>query len=286
MIGPTIPLLLALVGAPAQPAARPAPQPREEAPVAPAQAPEIATAQDLLLALEHADADLTTLTADIVWVQTFALAGDTQIREGRLAYSSAAGQEGQPPRRAFAIRFERKEVGDRIPTPEQIDYIFDGEWFLEKIHADRQAFRRQVVAPGRIADPLRIGEGPFPIPVGQRAQEITDRFAASLVDPLADLDPRLMPFIDTDPGAYCLELVPHPELMEDNTWRRIRIWYERGTLQPTLAWTINAADDESYVLLLNTDRRARVDPAEFSTAVPREGWEVHITEWQEPARGQ
>lgn len=277
-------------GAPTTPTTPDAPTTRGGAPAtrpdAPAAAhPDITTADDLLLALETADADLSVLTADIRWFQTFALAGDMQLRWGRLAYSSHDADAGRPARRAFAIRFDGKQVGNTRPDPERIDYIFDGEWFLEKIHADHQAFRRQVVPPGDVADPLRIGEGPFPIPVGQRAAEIKARFVAELTDPVEDLDPRLVPFVEAGEGTYCLSLTPHPELLEDQTWRQIRIWYERGTLQPILAWTINAAEDESYVQLLNLDRKTPVDDAEFSTAVPREGWVVHITEWQEPARG-
>ena len=70
--------------------------------------------------------------------------------------------------------------------------------------------------------------------------------------------------------------------MEDSTWRGIRIWYDKATLQPRLAWTINAAQDESYVQLINVKRDVEIDERVFDTQPPRaEGWEVFITPWRE-----
>jgi hypothetical protein len=275
--------------APARPnRSLPASQPAQHAPDAPVsgEAPdgvgEIQTADDLLIALETADADLASLSAGLRWFQTFALAGDMQVRTGQLSYLvQPRGDGDRPPRRAFAITFDEKAVGGRVPAPERIDYVFDGEWFLERLHEDRQTFKRQVVPPGQVADPLRIGEGPFPIPVGQKRDEILSRFTAELVDPVEDLDPRLHEFVQEGAGTYSLMLTPHDELVEDQTWRHVRIWYDRDTLQPRLAWTINAADDESYVQLINVERNGEIDDAVFSTDVPtEEGWISHITAWE------
>ena len=40
-----------------------------------------------------------------------------------------------------------------------------GEWFVEKLGNDKQMFKRAIIAPGEKIDPLRIGEGPFPLPI-------------------------------------------------------------------------------------------------------------------------
>lgn len=271
-------------GRPEVPRERPAAGPDAVAPGADAR--EIQNADDLLLALETADAGMSSLRTDVLWAQTFAIAGDMQMRWGTLTYwvDEPAG-EGLPPRRAFAVEFNQKQVGDRRPAPERIDYVFDGEWFLERIHADHQAFKRQVVPPGQQADPLRIGEGPFPVPVGQKREEILARFTAELINPVGQIDPRLVTFVQRGAGTYALELVPHPDLVEDSTWRTIRIWYDKETLEPRLAWTINAAEDESYVQLLNVERDIDVDQAVFDTSDPGAGWETFITPWNAPAGG-
>lgn len=240
----------------------------------------IESADDLLLALETVDTGLRSLKTDLLWAQTFALAGDMQMRWGSLTYRVGEPEgDGLPPRRAFAVAFSQKQVGGRRPAPERIDYVFDGEWFLERIHADHQAFKRQVVPPGQVADPLRIGEGPFPIPVGQKREEILSRFTAELIDPVADIDPRLASFVEEGAGTFALELTPHADLVQDATWRHIRIWYDKQTLEPRLAWTINAADDESYVQLLNIERDVEIDEDVFSTSVPPDGWELFVTPW-------
>ena len=271
---------------PEPPAGDAAPGPTLQVHPEPIDITAIGTADDLLVALETADADLESLTTDVRWAQFFALAGDMQVRTGTIAYRATPTGEGQPPRRAFAITFTEKWVGDRIAPAERIDYIFDGEWFLERIWADHQAFKRQVVPPGRIADPLRIGEGPFPIPVGQRREEILSRFEAELVDPIENIDDRLVSFVEAGDGTWCLSLTPHPHLVEDTTWRQIRVWYSKADLTPILAWTINAAEDESYIQLINVERGAAVDDAAFRTSVEDdEQWDVFITPWQESASG-
>ncbi|MCA9288210.1 MAG: hypothetical protein KDA05_06490, partial [Phycisphaerales bacterium] len=57
-------------------------------------------------------------------------------------------------------------------------------------------------------------------------------------------------------------------------------------LTPILAWTINAAEDESYIQLINVERGAEVDDASFRTSVDDDQeWDVFITPWQESAGG-
>src|SRR4051794_12475411 len=49
---------------------------------------EFASADDLLKALERADENLTSLTADIRYDRTFELQGDRQVRTGKLYFVS------------------------------------------------------------------------------------------------------------------------------------------------------------------------------------------------------
>jgi len=272
---------------PELPADRPEPPAlTEDQPVAaptadaqPAERPsDITTADDLLRALETAGEDTRRLSATVRYVKTFAIQGDTQVREGRLVFASEPGVDGQAPARRFGITFDTLKLGERV---EDIDseyleqYIFDGEWLAEVRPLDKEFVRRQVVPAGERWDPLRLGEGPFPIPIQQRREDILARFDAELLDGAEGVEERSM--LGIAGRCYQLRLTPRADAGE-NELREIRVWYQMDTLLPRLARTLNAADDVSFVALkdLKTNAETVIDEAELSTEPPtdRTGWNI------------
>ena len=266
------------------------PQP-ESAAIAPgsgsaAHAP-IESADELLAALESAGRDIRRLSADIGYEKMFAIQGDTQIRSGKLVFESRPGEaEAAPASRRFGITFDKLEVGKRVED-EEIEFleqfIFDGEWLAEVHPLEKQFIRRQVVAPGEQWDPLRVGEGPFPIPIQQRREDILARFDAELAESAEVLElPKLLAVASK---CYQLKLTPRADAGEQEL-REIRIWYDKESLLPRIARTVNRADDVSLVMLKNLklNEEAEVSEAELSTRPPADltGW----TFSQEEFRGE
>lgn len=245
----------------------------------PAETPtDITDADDLLRALETAGEDIRRLSATVRYVKEFSIQGDTQVRAGRLVFASEPGVDGQAPARRFGITFDELKLGRRV---ENIDseyleqYIFDGEWLAEVRPLDKEFVRRQVVPPGERWDPLRLGEGPFPIPIQQRREDILERFDAELLDGREGVDsPSILGIAGK---CYQLRLTPRADAGEEEL-REVRVWYQKDTLLPRLARTLNMAGDVSFVMLkdlrLNDD--AQIGEAELSTEPPtdREGWNV------------
>lgn len=251
-------------------------------------AEEITTADDLLRALETSGNDVHRLSAAVRYVKTFDIQGDTQQRDGTLAFVSGPVDRGLHPDtdaeldRRFAIAFERLELdnGRRIEdksTGYLELYIFDGEWLAEIRPFDKQFIRRQVVAPGERWDPLRLGEGPFPIPIQQRRADILDRFDVELFDGLDDVEDR--PLRGVAGKCYQLRLMPKPEANEKEL-REIRVWYQKDTLLPRMAKTISQSGDIAFVLLKNlrTNADAEITEAELTTKPPAEraGWNITV----------
>jgi len=251
-------------------------------------ADDIETADDLLRALETAGNDVRQLSALVRYIKTFDIQGDTQKREGRLAFVSTPAADGASEGddvsydRRFAIAFERLELdnGRRIEdasTGYLERYIFDGEWLAEVRPFDKQFIRRQVVAPGEKWDPLRLGEGPFPIPIQQRRADILERFDAELLDGLDDVVQRSVRGVAGK--CYQLRLTPKAEANEKDL-QEIRVWYQRDTMLPRMAKTISQSGDESFVLLkdLQINGDAEVSEAELTTAPPKDraGWNITV----------
>jgi hypothetical protein len=255
--------------------------------VAPVKSPGagIKTADDLLLALENADAHIRSLEGDIRYDKLFEIVGDRQIRTGKLWFvdekNTGGGVSGG---RKFAIRFDQLQVGKRVQPEEKI-MSFDGEWLVEKLPANKEMIKRRVVAPGEKFDPLKIGEGPFPLPIGQKRVDILDRFDAQLLAPDADLQPNepseleaMAAFIK---GSHQLKLTPKANAKSDFT--EVRLWYRPegtdGKLLPRMARTINQQGDVSIVWLDKVRTNQPVPEGVLDVTAPP-GWNVHIDDFQ------
>ncbi len=267
-------------------------------------ATDFKTADELLDALETADKGLQSLVAQVKYDRTFELQGDRQVRTGTLwfvADKPAGSAADAAPVKKFAVRFDKVWIG---PTRRDEDktYIFDGQWLMEKDGVDKYYLKKQVVGPGEHFDPLKIGQGPFVMPIGQRKADIAERYTSQLLPALDGLDAPADAGADDKKaaeeakadvqGAVQLKLTPRGE-SADEDFAEIRLWYKRGPqgeLLPRMARTVNRAGDVSCVLLINVavqlagrpkNEEALVPADVLDTRVPA-GWEGSIQSWRKP----
>jgi len=284
LLGLTLAALLACSGrAVAQPAGLEPPDPA---------AGEIKTADDLLRALETADRGLEELTAGIAYTKFDPFTYNRQERRGTLQFESTP-REGQRDQRTFGVRFDTLIVDGQLDEVEKI-YVFDGHWFVEKDPAERFMLKREVVRPGEEADPLRIGEGPFPIPIGQRRADLLQRFTARLPEPTEgleldeDMDPEELRAIENlrlfASDAVQLHLTPKSQFREQSDHVEVRLWYKRdrdGRLLPRMARTLGEDGTVSTVQLINVkiNEEAALDQNIMNVDAP-DGWDVQIRGWE------
>lgn len=248
--------------------------------------PRIETAEDLLKLIEDAEGRFRTLTAEVLFDQVKGVDADRRKRFGKIWFEDGRVQTPPGPRR-FAVRFDRVQFGSRIQDEVQ-EYIFDGQWMVERRPAEKQIIKQQVARPGETLDPLRLGEGRFPLPIGQKAAAIRARYAVEMLVPEAGLEaheeeelPALLKFVA---GTHQLKLVPVAGLIDTEELKEIRLWYRTETgsdgltnLLPRLARTVNRAGDVTIVQMINVVLNAPVPPEVLSTAVP-EGWDAQVRE--------
>ncbi len=260
--------------------------------------PSIGTVDDLLDALETADAQLERVSSSVFLIKDFALAGDQEVRSGSLWYrrlkvepGQGEAQEAEPKSvKQFKVRFDQTNTAGVVDQNPR-EYIFDGEWLVEKFINDKQFIKRQMVAPGEHWDPLRLGEGPFPVPIGQRRADILREFVAELsADPAEGLDhPRL---IEQAQQSHQLVLRPRPELEATADYEIVRIWYDRQTLLPRMIRALDFTGDVSTVvlrdMLINADVQVSIAELDvkfddqFDTTPPPvgSGWDVSVEPWR------
>lgn len=248
---------------------------------------EHTTANELLLALETAGNSIQTLTADLRYSRRLneLEGGETQVRTGSLMFRTRPVSNPAPAqpadvknpdapavRREFQIDFVRLEIDGKARDDLQT-FIFDGEWLVERYPDQKEIHRRQVVAPGQIVDPLAIGEGPFPIPIGQKRDRILDRFDAYLADAGDGWGSAGRPnWIDS---VYQLILVPKRGTDEARQYRMIRLWYVKDSLLPRMVRAEEANDSLTEVLLLNVETNRPLPAGAFDTVLPP-GWNERV----------
>lgn len=264
---------------------------------------EFASADALLVALESADKDMKSLSCDLLWSKEFYLGGDTHTRTGKLFFvdervGAAPAKEGAPAverRRKFAVQIEAmkmqggKDAKDARLDQARVDYVFDGKLLVERKPNEKRILRHQL--GNKVgADPLKIGEGPIPLPIGQKREDILSRFNVELLPPETDLVSK-----DADPeddvvklvqakatGCVQLKLVPKPEHERECTFKEARLWFKRmpgvdgapRRLLPQMARAKDKQDNTDTVLLIGVKVNVEVTSA-FDTSVPK-GWEEQV----------
>lgn len=251
----------------------------------------INTADDLLRALETADADLKSLRADIWWSKVWGDGvSDRHVRTGTIEFQDerSPGDEAGSKRR-FAALFKTLIIGERR-TDEPKEYVFDGKRLMEKMPAQKKATVLIEVEPGTVVDPMRLGKGPIPIPIGQRREDILSRFEAKLLPGDQDLqgedDAETEELKKFAANSMQLLLIPKDE---KDKYKEVRLWYRRGSaakgdpqLLPRMARAVSRSGggDVDLVRLIGVKTNAPVDAKTFDTSVPS-GWQV-----QESSRAQ
>jgi hypothetical protein len=103
---------------------------------------------------------------------------DRQVKLGVIGYRAATVKD--PPK--FVIHFNML-LHDDLKLNKQEWFCFDGRWFREIREQTCTVIDREVVAPGEKFDPFKLGEGPFPLPFGQKKSEILKEFEVTLIPP-------------------------------------------------------------------------------------------------------
>lgn len=122
---------------------------------------------------------VASLAAEVSWQQQYVidLPEDATTKIGRIWY-----QDVKPVAR-FVIHFTRSIASGRRDTLDE-RHMFDGEWYTEMQSRSKSFVRQQVRRATDPGDPYRIGQGVFPLPFGQKKEDIVREFVAALVDPL------------------------------------------------------------------------------------------------------
>ena len=251
-----------------EPAATPEPQDRPRLIV-----DEPNPTHELLDRLEKSGADLRDFQAGIIYTKWDAVLNRREIRTGEVLYQ--VKPDGS---KRFAILLEHLFVGRR-KREHRKHYVFDGSWLVEIDHEAKIFIKRQIVAPGKQFDPLKLGEGPFPLPLGQPKAEVLARFKVRRL--LRPQDETLAKRLGDRPVDGLL-LVPRPQTPEADEIDHVEVFYDRETLLPVGILLVEVEGDRKMVILQDPRANEGVDEQKLSIEDPdpRDGWNIDIRPWK------
>lgn len=138
----------------------------------------------ILEALHARGLELRDFESDVSQTKTDAATGDGNTSAGRILYHKVDETNAQ-----IRVIFETKDEG-KGPRPYRREYLLDGPKLIERNYTSKKETTREVLKPGQKLNLFKLGEGPFPLPLGQDPDEVKRQFTVTQL-PAANGVPRI-----------------------------------------------------------------------------------------------
>ncbi len=192
--------------------------------------------------LHEVGQDLKTFTAKVVLRETDLIAQDSSSRSGEAVYEKKANGDARM-RITFTTRTQ-----DAVTQQQQIDYLLDNGWLVDRNYARKLEVKRQMLKPGEKANLLKLGEGPFPLPIGQTREDVYKNFDVARVAAGKD-DPA---------NTTHILLTPKAGTRFERKFKTIDVWVDLASGMPRRVETVDP----------NDTMRKGADLLEFKSNVP------------------
>ena len=216
------------------------------------------TREDILDALNARGQGLNDFTADVSLAETDALNGETTTLVGKVWYQGKGEGDAR-----MRVLFDKKLFGDKPQAGAKVEYVLDKEWLTDRDYKRKVEIKRQVLKPGEKINLLKLGEGPFPLPIGQPKEEVLKMF-----------DVKKIGARDGDPAdTVHLELAPKEKTQFARKFKKIDVWVENKTNFPRRIATVDKSEAETRTTdLTNIQVNVGLKDDAFVQEKIGEGW--------------
>lgn len=237
---------------------------------------ETSTVDDLLDALDQAGKDLRSLQATVLLTDVDNDTGSQTRRPGEVVLV----REGNDVKFRATLKgvIVENDDGREGLRPEKIEYLLRGDELIDRNYKTRTESRHKLPPQEGKRDLLKLGEGPFPLPIGQSREDVYRLFDVREVDP--DEEAQNEMGVDADENTRRLRLTPKPDtaLAEDFQWLEIDVGLDDG--MPRKVITLDPVGSTARVTELRKPKiNAAVpdDAFELEPIDPNE-WNIHYGE--------
>lgn len=194
-----------------------------------------ASVDQLLQQLDQVGKDLKQFSAKLKLTEADPLSGAT-VRVGTVYFRKSDG--GAQVHVTFDKRIDESHIAH---SGEKIEYLLDGRWLIDRNYRTKTEIKREVLKPGQKMDLFKLGEGPFPLPIGQDPQDVRKAFDVK----------RIAPAKDDPPHAVHLTLMPKAGTDLARSFHSIDVWVDEKSHMPARVDTLDANRQNSRSTELN-----------------------------------
>ncbi len=219
----------------------------------------------ILDALDRCGKDLKEFTTDVGLTETDDATQLSSMRSGKVWYQAKGDAR-------MRVLFEKRTAGKKS-FDEKLEYLLEGGWLTDRDYKKQIEVRRQVVAPGEKINLLKLGQGPFPLPIGQDKAEVHKLFEVKKVAS-GEHDPA---------NTVHVALKPKEKTPLARKFSSIDVWVDRKTHFPIRIETLDANE----TTLRTTDlSNVKINPepaltdADFTLPPIDNTWDQHTEEFK------
>jgi outer membrane lipoprotein-sorting protein len=180
---------------------------------------------DVLDALDLAGRDLKDFDADVTLTEedTSGRTGSDLTRTGKVWFQLLPDGQAR-----IHIVFDKSQSGNKIHE-NKLEYKLADGWLTERDYKSQKEVKRQVTKPGEKISLLKLGEGPFPLPIGQKKEDVKAVFDVA-AKPVEEGDPA---------GTVHLELTPKADTSYARRFKSIDVFVDPRTHLPVRIGTLD-----------------------------------------------
>lgn len=205
----------------------------------------------ILDALDARGREFKTFTANVKLAESATDFGDTTTRAGKVVYQDQGNGQAR-----IRVSFDTIQRNDAKPINEKLDYeLIDGK-LIDRNYKTRNQITQQVIRPGQKIDLFKLGQGPFPLPIGQPKDAVHQEFEVKKIDPAKD-----------DPASTIhLQLIPKPNTRLARKMKTIDAWVETKSHMPIRIATRDTNE--------TTDRTTDLSDVQINPAVSDQDFDL------------
>jgi len=193
----------------------------------PAPADNGAGIDPVLIQLEQTGQGLKEFSAKIKLTESDNSLGTDSVRVGTVQFQKKADGSAR-----IHVLFNMRIAGNRGFPNDKVEYLLDGPWLIDRNYQTQNEVKRQVLKSGQKMDLFKLGEGPFPLPIGQKPEDVHQLFDVKMIGPSKD-DPA---------NAVHLQLIPKPGTDLSRKFHSLDVWVDSKTHMPARVDTTDPKD--------------------------------------------
>ncbi len=213
----------------------------------------------ILDAMHDVGKNLKAMAADVqLSDQDISLGDDPKVRSGSMVLVRPSEDDTK-----IHITFTQKKIGKKIFNEKQ-EFIIDGAQVIERDWSSdpKKETTRVIAAEGTKLNIFKLGEGPFPLPIGQTKEEVQKQFDVK----------KIQPTPESPAGTIQVELTPKKETDLARKFSVITLSLSPNGMPSVIETTDTKQIEMKSASLSNVRLNDAVKPEEFKIEKIDDSW--------------